>query len=171
VRGHPSREGESCSCLVALNRRSSSHLATSHRHVAALDCKVLASASSSPANGKRPCPCPCSSQAAPPCHTYRATVSSCVVTTPARPRRCVRVVARPVRPFVERALGARHTHIPAHTHTKPHGPELHRIWPPHQIQRETNERGPPTGGARGAAPRPALSEREGGKRMDHGPAC
>jgi hypothetical protein len=58
VRAHPSCEAKSCPCLAALDRRSSYHLAMPHRHVAALDRQVLVSASSSPANGKRPCLCP-----------------------------------------------------------------------------------------------------------------
>jgi hypothetical protein len=51
-------KAEPCPCLTALDRRSSSHLATPHRRVAALDCHVLPSVSSSPANGKRLCLCP-----------------------------------------------------------------------------------------------------------------
>jgi hypothetical protein len=85
VHAHPSREAESCPCLVTLDRRLSPNLFTPHRRVAALDREVLASASSSPVNGKRPCPCPCPSEGALPRDACRAMILPCAVTTPARP--------------------------------------------------------------------------------------
>jgi hypothetical protein len=88
---------------------------------------------------------------------------------PARLQHRIRVAARPVRPFIEHALSACHTHTPGRTHTEPHGPKPHRIWPPHQIRRETDKRGLLARGSKRRCPASPPCQRERRRKWTVGP--
>jgi hypothetical protein len=79
-----------------------------------------------------------------------ATALPCVVTTHRR-RGVAHVTSKPFRAF-DRTRPGHTPHTSARTHTDPHGPEPHRIWPPHQIRWETDKRAPPVGGSEGRCP-------------------